>query len=187
MSQPAAIQVRPHATKGRALFAAQSFPPGSIILPFTPALLLPALSHAGSVCAHCLRPGTPRACSHCHAAAYCDAACQAAAWTAVHAKECKVLRRVAAQGRPGLPTPVRAVVQALLKTEIGDALRPLEGNVEAWRRSARWADMEMMAMGAVAFAGLGATQENVQKAIELLCKVCFPMQRSFHSKSKAHH
>ncbi|KAK7430812.1 hypothetical protein QQZ08_002601 [Neonectria magnoliae] len=171
MSQPAAIQVRPHATKGRALFAAQSFPPGSVILPFTPALLLPALSHVGSVCAHCLRPGTPRACSRCRAAAYCDAACQAAAWAAVHAKECKVLSRVAAQGRSGLPTPVRAVVQALLKPEVGDAVRPLEGNVEAWRQSARWADMEMMAMGAVAFAGLKTSQENVQKAVELLCKI----------------
>ncbi|KAG3188154.1 hypothetical protein PC129_g25210 [Phytophthora cactorum] len=31
--------------------------------------------------------------------------------------------------------------------------------------------MEMMAMGAVAFAGLGTTQENVQKTVELLCKI----------------
>ncbi|KAH7133634.1 hypothetical protein EDB81DRAFT_845137 [Dactylonectria macrodidyma] len=130
-----------------------------------------ASGHQDSVCAHCLRPGTPRACSRCHAAAYCDSACQRAAWAAVHGAECKVLRRVAAQGRPGLPTPVRAVVQALLKPEIGDAMRPLEGHVEAWRRSGTWADMEMMAMGASAFAGLGTTQENVQKAIGLLCKI----------------
>lgn len=171
MSPSPAIQVRPHATKGRALYAAQSFTPGSTILPFTPLILLPALSHLASVCAHCLKPGTPRACSRCHAAAYCDAACQSAAWSAVHSKECKVLRRVAAQGRPGLPTPVRAVVQALLKSEIGDALQTLEGNVEAWRQSGRWADMEMMAMGASAFAGLGTTQENVQKAVGLLCKI----------------
>lgn len=171
MSPSPAIQVRPHATKGRALYAAQSFPPGSTILPFTPLILLPALSHLASVCAHCLKPGTPRACSRCHAAAYCDSACQSAAWSAVHSKECKVLRRVAAQGRPGLPTPVRAVVQALLKSEIGDALQTLEGNVEAWRQSGRWADMEMMAMGASAFAGLGTTQENIQKAVGLLCKV----------------
>ncbi|KAI5466723.1 hypothetical protein BGZ63DRAFT_468689 [Mariannaea sp. PMI_226] len=114
----------------------------------------------------------PRACSRCHAVYYCDAACQTAAWSAVHAKECKVLRRLASQGRPALPTPVRAVMQALLKTTIGDGLAVLEGNVEAWReRSEGWRDMEMMAMGAAAFAGLGTEQETVQKAVDILCKI----------------
>lgn len=104
---------------------------------------------------------------------YCDAACQSANWTAVHSKECKVLRKVTEQGRPGLPTPVRAVVQALVKPEIGAALEGLEGNVASWRKSEKWADMEMMAMGASAFAGLGTGQEEVQRALTLLCKVCY--------------
>lgn len=162
-----AIQVRPHPTKGRALYATQSFPSGAPIFPFTPTILLPSLSHLTSVCTHCLKPGSPRACSRCHAAAYCDAACQSAAWKAIHGKECKVLR-----GRPGLPTPVRAVVQALAKSEVGAALQGLEGHVEAWRGGDRWKDMEMMAMAASAFAGAGTGEGEVKKAVEILCKVC---------------
>jgi SET and MYND domain-containing protein len=66
---------------------------------------------------------------------------------------------------------VRAVVQALVKADVGAALEDLEGNDLCWRGSDKWADMEMMAMGASAFAGLGTTQEAVKKALSLLCKV----------------
>ncbi|KAF4989369.1 hypothetical protein FDECE_14736 [Fusarium decemcellulare] len=164
------FEIRRH-LKGRGLYATKAFAPGDIILPFTPTILIPSLSHTNTVCSHCFKPGEPRSCSRCHAVAYCDAACQTAAWKAVHSKECKVLGKVAAQGRPGLPTPVRAVVQALVKAEIGAALDDLESNIGNWRHSEKWPDMEMMAMGASAFAGLGTTQESVQKALTLLCKI----------------
>ncbi|KAH6961402.1 hypothetical protein DER45DRAFT_520685 [Fusarium avenaceum] len=120
---------------------------------------------------HCFKPAEVRACSRCHAVSYCDAACQSANWTAVHSKECKVLRKVTEQGRPGLPTPVRAVIQALVKPEISVVLEDLEGNVVSWRNSEKWADMEMMAMGASSFAGLGTGQAEIQKALTLLCKI----------------
>ncbi|KAJ4203505.1 hypothetical protein NW767_005001 [Fusarium falciforme] len=164
------FQVKRH-LKGRCLIASRSFAPGDTILTFTPTILIPSLSHAGTVCSHCFKPGEPRSCSRCHAVAYCDASCQSAAWKAIHSKECKVLQKVAVQGRPGLPTPVRAVVQALVKAEVGAALEDLEGNDLCWRGSDKWADMEMMAMGASAFAGLGTTQEAVKKALSLLCKI----------------
>ncbi|KAF4981402.1 hypothetical protein FZEAL_2784 [Fusarium zealandicum] len=170
MESSAPFTIKSH-LKGRGLYASRPIAPGDVILPFTPTILIPSLSHVGTVCSYCFKSGDPRSCSRCHAVAYCGAACQSAAWTAVHSKECKVLRKVAAQGRPGLPTPVRAVVQALLKQEIGAALENLEGNVDAWRRSQKWADMEMMAMGASAFAGLGTAQEDVQKALTILCKI----------------
>ncbi|KAM0188556.1 hypothetical protein ACHAPI_010490 [Fusarium lateritium] len=157
--------------KGRGMFSTKTFAPGDIILPFTPTILIPSLSHINAICSHCFKPAEVRACSRCHAVSYCDAACQSANWTAVHSKECKVLRKVTEQGRPGLPTPVRAVVQALVKPEISAALEDLEGNVVSWRKSEKWADMEMMAMGASAFAGLGTGQEEVQKALTLLCKI----------------
>ncbi|KAH7197621.1 uncharacterized protein B0J16DRAFT_366802 [Fusarium flagelliforme] len=170
MDQSAPFQVKSH-HKGRGIFSTKTFAPGDIILPFTPTILIPSLSHINTVCSHCFKQKEVRSCSRCHAVSYCDAACQSANWTAVHSKECKVLRKVTEQGRPGLPTPVRAVVQALLKPEIGAALEGLEGNVASWRKSEKWADMEMMAMGASAFAGLGTGQEEVQKALALLCKI----------------
>ncbi|KAF4963161.1 hypothetical protein FSARC_8787 [Fusarium sarcochroum] len=170
MEQSIPFQVKRH-HKGRGIFSTKAFAPGDVILPFTPTILIPSLSHINTICSHCFKPADVRACSRCHAVSYCDAACQSANWTAVHSKECKVLRKVTAQGHPGLPTPVRAVVQALMKPEIGAALEDLEGNVTSWRKSEKWADMEMMAMGASAFAGLGTGQEEVQKAMTLLCKI----------------
>lgn len=166
-----AVEIRPHATKGRALYATKSYTPGATILPVTPLLLLPSLSHLSTTCSYCLVAGEPRACSRCQAAFYCNATCQSAAWSAVHSKECKPLQRIAAQGRPGLPTPVRALLQALVKPNIADGLRDLEGHAAMWRRTSNWKDMEMMAMGASAFAGKGTAQAEVQRALDLLCKV----------------
>ncbi|KAM0564011.1 hypothetical protein ACHAPJ_000219 [Fusarium lateritium] len=170
MEQSIPFQVKRH-SKGRGMFSTKTFAPGDVILPFTPTILIPSLSHIKTICSHCFKTADVRACSRCHAVSYCDAACQSANWTVVHSKECKVLRKVTEQGHPGLPTPVRAVVQALVKSEIGTALEDLEGNVASWRKSEKWADMEMMAMGASAFAGLGTGLEQVQKAMTLLCKI----------------
>lgn len=169
MNQDVPFQLR-HDKKGRGIFSTRAFSPGDIILPFTPTILIPSLSHIKTICSHCFKPADVRSCSGCHAVSYCDAACQSANWTAVHSKECKLLRKVTEQGHPGIPTPVRAVIQALVKPGIGAALENLEGNVESWRKSDKWADMEMMAMGATAFTGQGTGQEELQKTLALLCK-----------------
>lgn len=171
MPQPSSIEVHPHPTKGRALHTTKPLPPGHVLQAFTPLLQLPSLSHLSAICTYCLTPGTPHACSRCHAAYYCNVGCQTAAWAAIHAKECKPLQRVRAHGRGHLPTPVRALLQALVKPELARALDRLQGHVEAWRRGGRWADMEMMAMGACAYAGGGSKEEDIQRAIGLLCKV----------------
>ncbi|KAK2603836.1 hypothetical protein QQS21_003960 [Conoideocrella luteorostrata] len=165
----ATIEVRPHPSKRRALHAIQSFLPGQIIHVFSnPLILHPTLLHLDSFCTHCLRPNNPRACSRCHAAYYCDATCQQAAWTAVHSKECKALR--SKKSAAELPTPVRALLQALLKKEIEEGLEGLEGHVESKRRGKGGADLEMMAMAACAFAGK-AKEEHMKRAMELLCKI----------------
>ncbi|UNI15021.1 hypothetical protein JDV02_001594 [Purpureocillium takamizusanense] len=93
-SSSSSLEVRPHPIKGRALHATAAFRPGAVVHVFAaPALLLPTLPHLALVCAHCLRPGSPRACTRCRAAYYCDPRCQADAWAAGHARECKALRR----------------------------------------------------------------------------------------------
>ncbi|RFU75609.1 set and mynd [Trichoderma arundinaceum] len=174
-SSPSPLQIRPHPTKGRGLYAAKSFCAGAVILPFTPLLLLPTVSYLASVCSYCLRPGDPRACSRCHAAYYCDATCQTAAWKAVHSRECKALRQGIKDEsrRRQLPTPTKALIQALLCREIGDGLKDLEGHVLEKKAAEgdEWKDIEMMAMAACAFSGKGMAEEDVRRAAEMLCKI----------------
>ncbi|KAI9172101.1 Histone-lysine N-methyltransferase SMYD3 [Paramyrothecium foliicola] len=162
------VQVRPDAVKGRSLHATRSFAAGDVISTFTPLVLLPSLSHLSSVCTYCLRPGNPRACTRCRAAFYCGAACQAADWKAIHGAECKLLQRAAPRQ---LPTPVRVLLRALVKVDIAAALEPLEGHVSQRRNGRSWPDLQMMAMGASAFAGKGDSEEQVRKAVDLLCKI----------------
>ncbi|KAL7788649.1 SET domain-containing protein [Trichoderma ceciliae] len=173
MSSP--VQIRPHTTKGRGLYATKSFSPGAVILPFKPLLLLPTVSYITNVCSYCLRAGNPRACSRCHAASYCDSTCQAAAWKAVHSRECKALRQGIQDEsrRRRLPTPTKALIQALLFKEIGDGLKDLEGHVLEKKEAEgdEWKDIEMMATAACAFSGKGTAEEDIRKAAEMLCKI----------------
>lgn len=180
MSPSSPLEIRPHPTKGRGLYATKSFSPGAVIFPFTPLLLLPTVSCLSSVCSYCLRPGDPRACSRCHAASYCDATCQAAAWKALHSRECKALRQgIKDEGRRRqLPTPTKALIQALLSREIGDGLKDLEGHVlEKKAEGDEWRDIEMMAMAACAFSGKGTAEDDVRRAAEMLCKVGYHRER----------
>lgn len=170
-----AVEIRHTPTKGRALISTVTLAPGATILITTPLLLLPSLSLLPSLCTHCLAPGSPRACTRCHSAYYCGAACQRAHWRAVHSAECKPLAQVRATGRGDLPTPVRLLMQALLKEDIRSALGPLEGNIRALRDEGgkRWADIEVMALGACGCSGLG-TGGVLTRACELMCKVSMP-------------
>jgi SET and MYND domain-containing protein len=167
---PSPIEIRPHPTKHRALHATRAFKASQIIHTFNPLILHPSQPHLSSVCTHCLRPGSPRACSRCHAAYYCDAACQQAGWTTVHSKECKVLRQRKLGSKTGadLPTPVRALLQTLLCKNVEQAVAGLDGHMEQRRRGKGWPNLEMMALAACSFAG---RQGHVREAVELLCKV----------------
>lgn len=168
--EPPGIEVRPHPTRGRGLYATRPFTPYEPIHGFTPLLSLPTLAHLSSVCTHCLRPGQPRACTRCRAAFYCDAACQTADWAVAHGKECKALRGIA-KDAGALPTPVRALVQLLSRPDAAAQVSGLEGHVQARRRRPDWEDLGMMAMAACAFAGK-RQGEGERQAVELLCKVC---------------
>lgn len=83
-------------------------------------------------------------------------------------------------GKEWLPTPVRAVAQVLLLLQAGDTTMAgaffspggLEGNVEEFRRNPEvWADYELQAMAAVVYGGLLQSEETVNKAKEILCKI----------------
>ncbi|OAA64902.1 SET domain protein [Cordyceps fumosorosea ARSEF 2679] len=177
---PDGVAVKPHKTKGRALHTTKTFPAGAVIAVFTPLLLLPSVSHLTTVCSFCLRgDGKPRPCSRCRAAYYCDARCQAAAWSGGHDLECSALVRAvpsASRKRREIPTPVRALVKVLLsrgqqEEDLGRRMEGLEGHVARRRSEPGWADMEMMAMGGCAFAGWETSEASVRQAVEILCKL----------------
>jgi SET and MYND domain-containing protein len=72
-----------------------------------------------------------------------------------------------------LPTPTRALIQALLWGKIRDGLADLEGHVlEKRAEGDEWRDIEMMAVAGCAFSGLGRGDQDVRMAAEMLCKVC---------------
>lgn len=73
-------------------------------------------------------------------------------------------------------------MRLLVAEKLQDEVRDLEGHVEQRRRGGEWQDLELMALGASSMAGKGTAQEDVRRAIELLCKVWHgygPMRRSY--------
>ncbi|PFH61663.1 hypothetical protein XA68_16673 [Ophiocordyceps unilateralis] len=183
-SQPALQIGDASPDRGRGLFAAQAFRPGQTIQVFDrPLLALTATPLLERVCSHCLRVGEkkPRGCSRCCAAFYCDAVCQSAAWAAVHGRECKALgrKRLRLDGAGGglparLPTPVRALVQALVCPDVETALGSLQGHRPC---DGALTDLLVMARAGCAFAGVEAGEKGtgagagLMRAVELLCKI----------------
>jgi hypothetical protein len=175
-SSPSPIAIRPHPTKGRALYATTSFRPSTTVTTFSPLLLLPTLANLTTTCTYCLRPGSPKPCSRCRAVFYCDAACQAADWKAGHGSkagnECRALRRVPEEKRTDVPTPVRALMRMMLVKGMSDKVTGLEGHARQRRAAEKEGrDLQVMAMGACSFADLGSGMEEVNRAVDLLCKV----------------
>ncbi|KAI0858518.1 SET domain-containing protein [Xylaria cubensis] len=174
--------------RGRSIAAARVFQPGEIIATFnSPSIAIPDSPHLSTTCSGCLLPATPgsdppsasqparvvRACTGCRTVAYCSPACQRLDWTTGgHKAECKIFKRVRAEGHDFLPTPVRALVQVLLRPEMGAAMGELEGHVDKYRRESGkvWADMELQAMAALHYLGRETNAKSLAEAIEILCK-----------------
>lgn len=165
--------------RGRSLTSQQAHAPGALIATFTdPLLVLPNGPSAKAVCNHCLAHHVPvKACTGCKAVVYCGGACQKANWGLVHRLECRVFKRVRSSvDRDWLPTPVRALVQVLLRWDADAGLRAavgrLEGNVEGFRkREEVWKDIGLQAYGGMAYAGRKENDDELHMARDILCKV----------------
>ncbi|KAI8632248.1 SET domain-containing protein [Xylariaceae sp. FL1651] len=177
--------------RGRGITASRTLRPGEIIATFSsPSIAIPDSPHLSTTCSGCLLPGTSapaselastsqpsravRACTGCRTVAYCSPACQKLDWTAGgHKAECKVFKRVRAEGHDFLPTPVRALVQVLLRPEMSAAMAEMEGHVDKFRRESGklWADMELQAMAALHYLGRDTNAKSLSEAIEVLCKL----------------
>ncbi|KAI0433668.1 hypothetical protein F5Y09DRAFT_54592 [Xylaria sp. FL1042] len=175
--------------RGRSIAASRVFQPGEVIAIFgSPSVAIPDSPHLSTTCSGCLLPSTPgsdppsasqpartvKACTGCRTVAYCSTACQKLDWTVGgHKAECNVFKRVRAEGHDFLPTPVRALVQVLLRPEMSAALAEMEGHVDGFRRESGklWADMELQAMAALHYLGRETNAQSLAEAIEILCKL----------------
>ncbi|KAI0908892.1 hypothetical protein F4823DRAFT_460308 [Ustulina deusta] len=176
------------ALRGRGIAASRVFQPGETIATFSsPSIAIPDSPHLSTTCSGCLLPATPgssppstsqparavKACTGCRAVAYCSPACQKLDWTTGgHKAECKVFKRVRAEGHDSLPTPVRALVQVLLRPDMSVAIVEMQGHVDRFRRESGklWADMELQAMAALHYLGRERNGKSLAGAIEILCK-----------------
>ncbi|KAH8675776.1 hypothetical protein BX600DRAFT_432329 [Xylariales sp. PMI_506] len=182
----------PAQPRGRGLVTSRAFKPGDAIALFTdPALAIPGSPSLAHVCGYCLLPDRPvRACTGCRAASYCGPSCQKADWRLVHRQECKVFQRVRDEARGRLendssgagddghaagtlPTPVRALVQMLLRGDMAATVAELESHGREFREGDRkeWRDLELQALAALHYLQRETNPANVGVALEMLCKL----------------
>ncbi|KAI0008921.1 hypothetical protein F4779DRAFT_641288 [Xylariaceae sp. FL0662B] len=164
--------------RGRSIAASRAFGPGATIASFgdpTCSIAITDSAQLSQTCNYCLSvTAGVRACAGCRTAAYCTPACQKADWARVHRHECKVFRRVRAEGRHEvLPTPVRALVQVLLRADVRAAMADLEGHVELVHGAdpKAMADIELQAMAALHYMDREASARNMAEAVEISCKL----------------
>lgn len=138
-------------------------------------------------------PSTPkikvRACAGCKTSYYCSAACQKADWKLVHGLgECKTFKRVrdivkgeeAKTAPPGevtdgqwnvLPTPTRAIVQALLRPDVLAAIAEMEGHAEKEGADGKRPLLEFQARAILNYMHRQTTQKSMGETIDVICKV----------------
>jgi hypothetical protein len=158
---------------GRSCQASQHYAPGELISSFDrPLFVLPEGTRARNTCNWCLNPeganNRLHACSSCKVVAYCNSSCQSAHWKDIHRRECKAFARVrASAGKDWLPTSVRALLQVLLKENVGEPAMLaafgdqgfLFGNMDGFQKEGEiWKDFGLQAMAAVAYGGLAQTR-----------------------------
>ncbi|KAI1093697.1 hypothetical protein F5B19DRAFT_117151 [Rostrohypoxylon terebratum] len=165
-----------------------------------PTVAIPDSARLSQTCSHCLKPsahllntlhfphgtGVPRgavpklhACTGCRMSWYCGVACQRADWKLVHGKgECKAFKEscehAAKTGTPPeVPTPVRALLQVLLRPEMRAAVFEMEGHEDEERVApgTRPFEMALQVRVAVEWAGLELNNKNLSMGMDATCKL----------------
>ncbi|ETS87963.1 hypothetical protein PFICI_01791 [Pestalotiopsis fici W106-1] len=161
--------------RGRDLVATQSFGPGDLIARFDgPSIALPDTPTLHLTCSYCLRIDVDvKACTGCQGAYYCSKPCQRADWALAHKRECKAFKKVRAEGGHGrlLPTPVRALMQMLVRPDLATARTELGKLVEGWDRNDApedYDDMKLQAMAALKYLELEMTPARLGEALAVL-------------------
>ena len=165
---------------GSGLASNQDVGTGDVIIQrSSPYLLVVEKEALEKVCSFCLLEAASidrplKRCSACKVPRYCSSDCQKKDWASVHQKECPILKNL-----PGIPpTPVRALMQILLRHRHGNSLDPqwagLESHVEDMKKNrVRRDEIVLQAKAAVEFSK--SPPERMDVAIHVLCRVClFP-------------
>ena len=167
---------------GSGLVASQDIGTGDVITQLSsPYLLVVEKEALENVCSFCLieasAVGTPlKRCSACRVPRYCSSGCQKSDWTAVHQKECPILKKL-----PDIPpTPVRALMQLLLKHQHETSLDPrwagLESHIGTLKNDRKqWDEIVLQAQAAVGFSK--SPQDRIEVAVQILCRVCTSFPR----------
>ncbi|KAI0852504.1 hypothetical protein F5Y00DRAFT_174166 [Daldinia vernicosa] len=194
---PGVVLSSPSPTRGRSILASRTFSPGAVIAVFAhdkgaPIIAIPDNEHLSRTCHYCLAvssdqnpmatsPVHVRACTGCRIVYYCTPACQKADWALAHGRgECKAFRRIQEEIQEEvdpkllvLPTPVRALIQVLVRPEMQAAVAEMEGHMEAVRSDSdmTWAGLEFQARATLHYLNREANKSNLAEAMEAVCKL----------------
>jgi hypothetical protein len=175
-------------TCGNGLFSQRPIQGGDVILRVDqPYVLIPTSEHIHRVCYHCFSiarmeqdVSSLKTCRGCGVVKYCNKECQVASWKRIHSKECALFRGIKCRApkgsSPTLPTPVRALVQLLLRFQMEAGANKINwsrccSHRENFQlRKAIWADIELQAMVAIKYCDF--LPEFTDLAITMMCAVC---------------
>ena len=164
---------------GNGITPTTNISPGTTLISVSqPLLILVENDSLSSICSYCfLSPNLTSAaqnplkrCAGCKLPHYCSIVCQKADWTVSHSKVCGILKKILQCP----PTPVRALMQMLLKHKYGKASDPrwkrLGSHMSEFRGQAeRWGEFMVQARGAIEFAKVDVGL--MEMAVQLLCRV----------------
>ena len=166
------VKIKQFPRLGRGLAASRDIEAGESVLNISDPFLILVEKHSlGKVCSFCFIEAEQdlKRCSSCKVTCYCSLVCQKSDWASSHKKECPVLK-----GLPGIPpTPVRGLMQVLLRYDLGkgpESVWALDGHVESLRQTKRWNELIVQAKGAVEYSK--RSKVPVETAINILCRVC---------------
>jgi hypothetical protein len=164
-------------TVGNGLVTTTKLEPGDVIITVSkPYVLTPDNEAVESSCYQCFsEDASLLRCAGCKTVKYCSKACQAASWKDLHKYECKIFKKIQEEGRGLLPTPVRGLLQVLLRLTKGADPEPewkkLMNHQDAFAKQKElWGEMTLQAQAAIRYGGF--PQSMISVAMGALCSVC---------------
>jgi hypothetical protein len=161
---------------GNGLISTEDLEAGDVIIQVKdPYVLIPRSSNLSTLCYGCLiEKANLKYCTGCHIVYYCSKECQTKSWRNVHKLECKVFRKSKDEGRPALPTPVRGLIQVLVRHSSSVDPDPGWSHLETHKelfmaKKEIWQDIQLQAIAALQYAGL--SMEMIDIATSILCAV----------------
>ncbi len=161
---------------GNGLFALEDLGPGDVVIEVkNPYVLVPRNSVISTLCYGCLvETSNLKCCTGCKTVVYCSKGCQRTSWKDIHRFECKVFRKCKDEGHRILPTPVRGLIQTLVRHPSGLHPDPGWSHLETHKKSFMakediWQDIQLQARAAIEYTGLPMSMIDI--ATSLLCAV----------------